>query len=103
MAIDEGFRAYVEELFLPLGDVRIKAMMGGLMLWESGAPFALVTSDCSIHLKADDSTRAEFEQRGGERFKRMPYWEVPADVLEDPELFIAWAGRAIAVAHATAS
>ncbi len=103
MAIDEGFRAYVEELFLPLGDVRIKAMMGGLMLWESGAPFALVTGDCRIHLKADDTARAEFERRGGEQFKRMPYWEVPAEVLEDPELFTEWAERAIAVGHATAS
>ena len=32
----------------------------------------------------------------------MPYWEVPADVLEDPELFREWAERAIAHGHATA-
>ena len=102
MAIDDGFRAYVDELFLPLGDVRIKAMMGGLMVWESGDAFALVTPDCRIHLKADEATCAAFEDRGGERFKRMPYWEVPADVLEDPELFREWAERAIAHGHATA-
>jgi TfoX/Sxy family transcriptional regulator of competence genes len=32
----------------------------------------------------------------------MPYYEVPAEVLDDPGAFLEWAGAAIAAGHATA-
>jgi TfoX/Sxy family transcriptional regulator of competence genes len=32
----------------------------------------------------------------------MPYYEVPVEVLEDGERLAEWAGKAIAIGHATA-
>lgn len=102
MAVDDGFRAYVEELFLPVGQVEIKRMMGGLMMWEAGAPFALVTSESRIYLKADELTLPLFEAEGCEQFKNMPYREIPAEALEDTDLFREWVDRAIETGHRTA-
>jgi DNA transformation protein len=52
----------------------------------------------------DDATRPQFESRGmtpfrpsGEDGEVMGYYEVPADVLEDPEALGAWVEAAIAV------
>lgn len=103
MGIDESFRRYVEDLFAPHGRIRTKPMMGGLMIWESGAPFALVTADAEICLKADEEASQEWESAGAERFMRMPYWRVPPDVLDDRSRFDAWARRAIEIGHRTAA
>lgn len=102
MAVDESFRQHVEDLLAPFGQIRTKSMMGGLMVWEGPDPFAVVTSDHVICFKVDEETKPDYEKAGSSQFKSMPYWEVPGDVLDDPERLEEWAVKAIAVGHRTA-
>jgi DNA transformation protein and related proteins len=110
MALDRAYVAYVMELLSPLGQVTGRAMFGGYGIWERGDMFALLDSSSTLYFKAGASTEPGYRAAGSTQFAPevsgrkampMPYWSVPADVLEDPELMAEWAGAAIAVAHAT--
>ena len=103
MAADPDFVEYVLEQLDGVGDITHKAMFGGHGFWERGDMFALVSSDSTLYFKVDDNTRPRYEEAGSEQFMNMPYWSVPADLLEDREEFQAWVEEAIAVGHATAS
>jgi DNA transformation protein len=80
-------------------------MFGGVGIYAAELFFALLDDD-TLYFKVDDVTRPQFEDRGMEPFRPygetgevMQYYEVPADVLEDPEELGAWVEAAIAVAR----
>jgi DNA transformation protein len=80
-------------------------MFGGVGIYAAELFFALLDDD-TLYFKVDDATRPRFEDRGmmpfrpyGEDGEVMQYYEVPADVLEDPEALGAWVELAIAVAR----
>ena len=80
-------------------------MFGGVGIYAAELFFALLDDD-TLYFKVDDTTRPSFQDRGmtpfrpyGEDGEVMQYYEVPADVLEDPEGLGAWAEAAIAVAR----
>lgn len=103
MAADPAFVEYVIEQLEPAGEITHKAMFGGHGIWESGDMFALISSDSTLYFKVDDRTRPRYEEAGSEQFMNMPYWSVPADLLEDRDLLLDWAADAVAVGHATAT
>jgi len=74
-------------------------MFGGYGIFHQGKMFALV-ADSRLYFKVDDSTRQAFEVAGSARFRSMPYYEVPGDVMEDPGGFRRWALAAIAAGDA---
>jgi len=62
-------------------------------------------ADDILYFKVDDSNRPAFEARGlgpfrpyGPAGESMQYYEIPEDLLEDPEALRPWAEAAIAVA-----
>jgi DNA transformation protein len=80
-------------------------MFGGVGIYASELFFALLDDD-TLYFKVDDTTRPGFEARGmaafrpyGEEGEVMQYYEVPAEVLEEPEELGAWAQAAIEVAR----
>jgi DNA transformation protein len=80
-------------------------MFGGVGVYAGELFFALMDDD-TLYFKVDDVTRPQFEDCGmapfrpyGEGGEVMQYYEVPADVLEDPEGLVAWVEAAIAVAR----
>ena len=80
-------------------------MFGGEGIYAADLFFALLDDD-TLYFKVDDATRPQFQDRGmapfrpyGEEGEVMQYYEVPADVLEDPERLGAWVEAAIAVAR----
>ena len=103
MAADPAFVEFVVEQLDPAGDITHKAMFGGHGIWESGDMFALISSDSELYFKVDDTTRPRYQDAGSEQFMTMPYWSVPADLLEDREQLLDWAAEAVAVGHATAT
>lgn len=92
-----GAAKALTEALAPLGDVTSKKMFGGYGIFEAGKMFALVNSKGVVHLKADDANRQRFEERGATPHGKMPYYEVPAEVMSDSEELRAWAAESIAV------
>jgi DNA transformation protein len=92
----------IQDLFSGLGPVTIKRMFGGKGIYFEGTIIALEVSD-EILLKADKVSAPEFEAancrqwtyvRQGKKPVGMPYWSVPADAFDDPDLMTEWARRA---------
>ena len=110
MAVSHDFRDYVLEQLAPAGRVTPRAMFGGVGLYLDGLFFALIDDD-TLYFKANDTTRARYEQAGSKPFcpfpdkpdKAMAYWQVPAEVLEDTDDLAAWAREAMGVALAKKS
>ena len=108
-ARDRAFAEEVRELLAPLGEVTVRAMFGGHGVFHDRAMFALL-ADATLYLKVDDSNRARFEAAGCQQFApyadrpgggmTMPYFEVPAELLEDAAALHEWARASIAIAHA---
>ena len=99
---------YVLEQMGELGPVTSRAMFGGQGLYLGEQFFAILYRD-RLYFKTDDASRAEYEARGSEPFRPnrrqtlKTYWEVPADVLEDPDLLVDWARDAVACAAGKAN
>jgi DNA transformation protein len=93
-----GLAADIVETFEDLGAGSSKKMFGGAGIFIDGSMFALIDSDAQLHFKVDDSNRARFEAAGAEKHGRMPYYAVPADVLEDGEALLDWARVSAAIA-----
>ncbi len=107
MAVSDDYRDFVLEQLAAAGRVTPRAMFGGVGLYLDGLFFALIDDD-TLYFKTDDSNRPRYEQAGSRPFcpfadrpdQSMAYWQVPADVLEDPDELTAWARQALAVALA---
>ena len=105
MAVNPSYREFVLDQLSRVADgVRSRRMFGGVGIYAGDLFFALIDDD-SLYLKVDDSNRGDFEQAGmgpfrpfGEGGEVMQYYEIPADVLEEPDRLGPWVEKAIAVA-----
>ena len=106
MSVSPSFRSFVlEQLGRATPGIRARSMFGGVGIYAAELFFALLDDD-TLYFKVDDATRPQFESRGmtpfrpyGEDGEVMGYYEVPADVLEDPEALGAWVEAALAAAR----
>mgnify|MGYP000194579378 CR=1 FL=1 len=109
MAISPEYREFLEDQFASFGPIAIRRMFGGAGLFRDGLMFALVAAD-TLYFKVDDTNQADFEARNMEPFtslrKSKPaslrYYQVPAEILEDPLELRPWAEKAFAVALSAA-
>ncbi len=101
MKADAGYHEHVMELLEPIGNVTSRAMFGGYGIFHEGDMFALITGS-ALFFKVDESNRAVYERAGSRQFRPMPYYEVPAEIMEDTALLRMWAGISMAIGHATA-
>ena len=103
MAVSESYRDFVLEQLGQVTPVTARSMFGGVGLYAEGLFFALIAED-RLYFKVDDTTRLEFERLGMEPFRpfgedtAMSYFEVPADVMEDPMQLAPWMRKALDVA-----
>jgi DNA transformation protein len=80
-------------------------MFGAVGLYRGDIFFAII-SDGTLYFKVDDTNRGEYVSRHMAQFRPYPdrpehsmsYYEVPADIIEDPEQCVAWALRSVAAA-----
>lgn len=86
-------------------DIRHRSMFGGIGIYAGEYFFALIAEDV-LYFKVDAGNRPMFEERGlrpfrpyGETGEVMQYYEIPEDVLENPETLELWAEAAIQVAR----
>lgn len=109
MAISDEFIAYVVEQFSTWGTVSVRRMFGGAGLYREGTMFAVIAEDVA-YLKVDDSNREDFLRAGSGPFAPYPekikttirtYFEIPADILENPDELARWAERSWLIARKT--
>ena len=89
----------IRDVFQSLGPITIRRMFGGKGIYCDGVIFALEVRD-EILLKADAETAQRFAEAGARQwiYERkdgktgaMPYWSVPDDAWDDPDLMAQWA------------
>ncbi len=98
--------AAIRDLFAPLGPVSIRRMFGGAGVYLDGLIVAIVVSH-ELYLKVDDVTREAFRAAGSTPFTyvakgravTLPYWSLPDEAYEAPDLFRPWGEHALAAAR----
>ena len=116
MAISKDFADYCCELLSGVGSPVAKRMFGGWGISVEGLTIAVIAdlthlggANVKLYLKVDDSTKAQFEAAGGQRFEMaskdgkpmgMNYYTVPDDAMESPDAMLPWARLALSSAVA---
>lgn len=101
MAVSPDFRDFVLEMLEPSGPVSFRPMFGGGGLYSADVTFALITRSDVLYFRTDEHNTPDYIDAGmgpfvtnAEKQTTMPYYEVPADVLEETEEMCAWAQKA---------
>ncbi len=89
--------AFLLEQLESVGQVTAKRMFGANGIFHAGKMFGIIDSKGNSYLKADDTTKADFDAAGSEQHSRMPYFSIPADVLKNKKKLIVWANKSIAI------
>src|SRR5881398_705701 len=106
MPVTPSYRTYIlEQLNRAVPPVRARAMFGGVGLYAGDVFFALIADD-ALYFRTDETTRPEFEALGMTPFRPfdehgpvMSYYQLPEEVLEEPETLRRWSERAIGAAR----
>lgn len=100
----DEFAEYILDLLAPTGEIESGRFFGGTGFKCGGVQFAMIIGD-TLYFVVDKHSRPKYAELGSKPFsyeKRgriqevKRYYQVPADVLEDPEQFRRWAETAIA-------
>jgi DNA transformation protein len=106
-AADPQFRDHLLALLAPLGPVGSKRFFSGSGLTFEETIFGFVMGD-TAYFRVDDASRPKFRAAGSKPFaystkaRRVTveaYYELPPELLDEPESLLAWAGEAVAVAQ----
>lgn len=107
MPVSDEFLEYVLDQLSGWSRVSARRMFGGAGLYCDGLMFGLIADDVA-YLKVDDSNREDFEKAGSSAFNPYPekdksivmsYYEIPTDVLENPDQLAEWAGKSLTIAQ----
>ena len=109
MTASTEYTEYVLELLEPIGPVRAGRFFGGVGISKGSLQFAMIMGN-SLYFAVDDDTRKKYEQAGMQPFSYMTkkgrvqvrkYFELPEDVLTDPEQLRLWTNEAVRAAGKT--
>ena len=99
-AVDDSFIATVLARLRGVEGLGCRAMFGGHALYHGPTLFGIVSAG-RVYLKTDDSTLPEYLRRGmkpfysgGDGGTLGTYYQLPADVIGDPERLREWAHAA---------
>ena len=100
MKKEDSFKEFVLDQLNAAGGVVSRAMFGSHGLYRGGTFFGIVHKG-RLYFKTNDATRPGYIERGMKAFRPNPgqtlknYYEVPADILEEPDRLAVWAQEAI--------
>lgn len=106
MSLDRSLILFVEELFAPLGVIRVRKMFSGGGIYCDGVMFGLISRDI-IYLKVDETSIPSFKAEGSTPFVyksrskqvQMPYWRLPERLLDETDEITDWAKKAFNIAR----
>jgi DNA transformation protein len=106
MTVSSTFQTLVQDqLGRVAPDLRARRMFGAVGLYAGDLFFALISDD-TLYFKADAATRAAFEERGmvpfrpfGDARTSLHYYQLPDELLEDPDALRPWVENALASAR----
>lgn len=101
-----AFKDFVLDQLARLPALSSAPFFGGIGL-RSGTDFFGMIMDGTLYFSTSPATRQEFEKRGSRCFsyvkqgkvQQTKLFEVPAEVLDDAEMLLIWANRAIAASR----
>ncbi len=103
LAVSNDFLDYILDQFSAWGDLSTRRMFGGAGLYRHGKMFGLVFDDAA-YLKVDETNRKKYEDAGSSAFRPfadrptlVSYFEIPPDILENPEELIEWAEESLSI------
>ncbi len=97
---EDSFKEFILDQISGLGGVEPRSMFGGHGLYRKGTFFGIVFRG-RLYFKTDTVTKRSYRALGMKSFRPNAkqtlknYYEVPAEIIEDPDLLIAWAEKAI--------
>ena len=106
MTASAEYTEYVLELLEPIGRVRTSRFFGGAGISIGSAQFAMIMGN-SLYFVVDDNTRPKYEAAGMAPFSYLTkkgriqvrrYFELPEEILTDPQALKLWADEAIQLA-----
>lgn len=109
MSASAEYTEYVLELLEPLGRVRTSRFFGGVGISIGNTQFAMIMGN-SLYFVVNDSTRPKYEQAGMTAFSYLTkkgrvqvrrYFELPEEILTDPQALKLWAEESIKLASTT--
>ncbi len=110
MPVSRNFLDYLADQLLGFGPTAFRRMFSGAGLFRGDLMFGLVADDV-LFLKVNDANRPAYVAAGAKVFtyRRLgsmasltSYYEVPPDILDDPDALAEWARAAWAAAQSKA-
>jgi len=96
----DGFKDFVLDQLGEMAELTGKAMFGGFGLYQRGIFFGIIHKG-RLFFKTNDLTQPLYRAHGMHPFRPgakqtlRQYYEVPVDILEDPQELAAWARSAV--------
>ncbi len=106
MSANAEFVRHVRDQLAPLGALTGGTFFGGHAIKSGGRQFAMVMGN-TLYFRVNDTTRADYEAAGSAPFayttkkgvvQVRTYFRAPEALLDDRDLLVAWAHRAVAAA-----
>ena len=106
MAPSAEYKTYVLELLEKFGNVRTARFFGGVGLRLDSTQFAMIMGN-NLYFVVDDTVRDKYKRAGMQPFSYLTkngrvqvrrYYEVPEDVLNDPDQLRRWASESVRIA-----
>ncbi len=106
MTISDEYKAFILELFEPVGPIKVRRMFGGAGIFapleQGDIMFGLIANEV-IYLKADETNAPDFEAEGKGPFiydgktkpVSMSYYELPEYLYDDSDALVIWARKAL--------
>lgn len=105
MAVDPE---WIEDLFSPFGQVRLKRMFSGYGVYAGDFCIALALS-AGVCLRCTPGSQVRYREIGATPFTYTArgklvtvnaWWLMPADMLDDPDALAGWARHSLEIARA---
>ena len=96
----DSFKEFVLDQLGDLGRVTCRAMFGGYGLYRGEVFFGIIDKG-RLYFKTDSMSLSAYLKKGMKPFRPnakmtlKTYYEVPVDIIEDPDQLTAWAQKAI--------